>query len=132
MNDTQTWYQNLIKPSFAPPGYIFGIAWGILYPIIFISFGYVFYLAFKKEIPAIIALPFALNLIFNFAFSPIQFTLQNNWLASLDIVLVVVTLVWGLYWIYPYAKIIFFANLPYLGWGMFATVLQFAITYLNK
>jgi len=128
---TYGWYQKLIKPAFAPPAYLFGIVWSILYPIILATFAYVFYLAFNRTIPMIVALPFALNLLFNLAFSPIQFSLQNNLLASIDIVLVVATLAWALYWIYPYSKFVFYANLPYLFWVMFATVLQLSITYLN-
>jgi tryptophan-rich sensory protein len=43
-----------------------------------------------------VALPFALNLIFNLAFTPIQFGLKNNLLATFDILLVVGTLIWAL------------------------------------
>jgi hypothetical protein len=37
-----------------------------------------------------------LNLLFNLAFSPIQFGLKNNFLAAIDIVLVLATLLWAL------------------------------------
>lgn len=129
--DTATWYQSLIKPSWAPPSWLFGSVWSILYVIIFITFGTVFYKAFAKEISWLVALPFALNLIFNLIFTPIQFGLRNNLLASIDILLVVATLVWALIAIYPHFKWISYANVPYLLWGLFATVLQFSITYLN-
>ena len=124
-------YASLAKPWFAPPSNVFGIAWGIIYPIIFLSFGYVFLLALRKDIPAIVTLPFILNLLFNFAFTPIQFGLKNLPLASLDILLVVGTLVWAMIVIYPYAPIVTYAQIPYLLWGLFATVLQLSITYLN-
>jgi tryptophan-rich sensory protein len=42
------------------------------------------------------------------------------------------TLIWALIAIWPYAKIITLANLPYLLWVMFATVLQITITVLNR
>lgn len=51
-----------------------------------------------------VALPFALNLVFNFAFTPIQFGLQNNLLAAIDILLVLGTLVWAMIVIYPRAR----------------------------
>lgn len=132
MNNTTAWYQSVIKPSFSPPSYVFGIAWGILYPLIFISFGYVFYLFLNKKISFKILLPFILNLIFNLLYSPIQFVLQNNYLASLDISLLLITLVWGMRSIYKYKKIISYVQIPYLLWILFATVLQFSITYLNR
>ncbi len=88
-------------------------------------------MAFQKTIPFMVALPFILNIIFNIAFTPIQFGLKNNLLASVDILLVLVTLVWALVVIYPYARAITYWNLPYLAWVCFATVLQLTITYLN-
>ena len=57
------WYETLKKPSFAPPPRAFGIAWSILYPVIFVSFGYVFYLAATGRVSWIVATPFVLNLV---------------------------------------------------------------------
>lgn len=132
MNQTYNWYQTLTKPSWAPPSFIFGPVWTFLYAIIAVSFGTVFYKAFTKQIPWPIALPFILNLIFNFAFTPLQFGLQNNILAAVDILLVLTTLIWALLVIYPYLKWVALANIPYLIWVSFATILQLTITYLNQ
>lgn len=129
---TYSWYQNLIKPTWAPPSWLFGPVWSILYAIIAITFVYAGVLFSKGKIPFIVLLPFILNLIFNFAFTPIQFGLKNNLLASVDILLILGTLIWALIAIWPYAKIITLANLPYLLWVMFATVLQITITVLNR
>jgi tryptophan-rich sensory protein len=126
-----SWYQQLIKPAWAPPAAVFGPVWTFLYVLIAISFGYAGFLFFKGKIPFIILLPFILNLIFNFAFAPIQFGLQNNFLAAIDILLVLGTLIWALLAIYPYAQWVSFINIPYLLWVSFATVLQLTITYLN-
>jgi len=79
-----------------------------------------------------VALPFLLNLIFNFAFTPIQFGLKNNYLAALDILLVLATLIWAMAVIYPHARWIAYIQIPYLLWVSFATVLQLTITYLNR
>ncbi len=132
MNETSTWYSSIIKPSWAPPSWLFGPVWSVLYAIIAISFSAVFYKVFTKQLPFLVALPFILNLIFNFAFSPIQFALKNNMLAAIDILLVLVTLIWSLYAIYPHMRWVAFVNIPYLLWVLFATVLQITITILNK
>jgi benzodiazapine receptor len=129
--DTYSWYQTLVKPAWAPPAWLFGPVWTVLYAIIALSFGYVGYLYYKGTIPFIVLLPFLLNLVFNFAFTPLQFGLQNNLLASVDIVLVVGTLIWALYAIYQYAPWVAYINIPYLLWGAFATVLQLTITVNN-
>lgn len=124
-------YKELIKPSFAPPSYVFGPVWTILYFVIFISFGTVFLKVFKGQIPKTVALPFALNLFFNFSFTPLQFGLKNNLLASIDIVLILVTIVWSMYAIWSYHRWIAYAQVPYLLWVCFATMVQLSITYLN-
>lgn len=129
--NTTNWYAQLMKPVWSPPSWIFGPVWTLLYAVMAVSFGKVFWLVFKKELPWIVALPFALNLIFNFAFTPLQFGLKNNLLAAIDILLVLGTLVWALLAIYPHARWIVFVNIPYLLWVAFATVLQLTITRLN-
>lgn len=131
MNPTATWYQELLKPDWAPPAYLFGPVWTVLYVVIAISFGYVFYAALTKKLPAQIAWPFALNLVFNFAFTPLQFGLQNNVLAAIDVLLVWATLVWAMAAIYPLRRWVAFCQIPYFLWVSFATILQLTITYLN-
>ncbi|MEY3783961.1 MAG: hypothetical protein RLZZ230_283 [Candidatus Parcubacteria bacterium] len=128
---TYTWYQTLVKPTWAPPSWLFGPVWGVLYIIIAASYGYVTYLYFKDVIPFSVLLPFILNLLFNFAFTPLQFGLQNNLLAAIDIVLVLGTLIWALIVIYRYFPLVTYVNIPYLLWVLFASVLQLTITYLN-
>lgn len=126
------WYSQLVKPSWAPPSWLFGPVWTFLYILIALSFGNVFFLTWQKQLPLVVAVPFILNLIFNFAFTPLQFGLKNNWLAAIDILLVLGTLIWAIVSIYPYSRAIAYAQIPYLLWVVFATVLQLTITVLNK
>ena len=92
-----SWYASLIKPTWAPPSWLFGPVWTALYAIILVTYGYVLYQVATGKLPRIIALPFVLNLVFNFAFTPIQFGLKSNLLASVDILLVLGTLIWALH-----------------------------------
>lgn len=132
MNRAYNWYSTLIRPTWAPPSWLFGPVWTVLYTLIAISFGKVFIMLAQKQIPFMVALPFILNLIFNFIFTPIQFGLRNNLLAAVDILLVLGTLIWAMYAIFPYARWITYINIPYVLWVAFATVLQITITYLNR
>ena len=125
------WYSQLIKPTWAPPSWIFGPVWTFLYVLIIISFSKVFILFFQKKIGFLILLPFILNIIFNLAFTPIQFGLKNNLLAGIDILLVLGTLIWAMIVIYPHSHWITYLQIPYLLWVSFATTLQLTITYLN-
>lgn len=129
---TYNWYQTLIKPEWAPPAFLFWPVWTFLYILIVVSFLSVFIFAYKKHIPLIAVVPFILNLLFNFAFTPIQFWLQNNLLAAIDILLVLATLIRAMISIYPFKKWIMYIQIPYLLWVSFATVLQLTITYLNS
>jgi len=128
---TYNWYSTLIKPTWSPPAWLFGPVWTVLYILIAISFGAVFYKVWKREVPRIVALPFALNLVFNLSFTYFQFTLQNNLLAAADILLCLATLIWAMVAIFSHKRWITFINIPYLAWVSFATVLQLTITYLN-
>ncbi|MDO8511734.1 MAG: TspO/MBR family protein [bacterium] len=132
MNNTYNWYAQLIKPTWAPPSWLFGPVWSVLYVLIAISYGAVVWLALQKKITWLVVLPFALNLLFNVIFTPIQFGLRSNVLAAVDILLVLTTLVWAMVAIYPHSRWIAYAQIPYLLWVCFATVLQLTVTYLNK
>jgi benzodiazapine receptor len=128
---TKLQYSGYLKPSWAPPSWLFGPVWSVLYAIIAVSFGYVGYQYVLGHLPLIVFVPFILNLIFNAAYSPLQFIIRNFLLASADILLVLGTLVWALLSIHQYAAWVSYVNIPYLAWVCFATVLQLTITYLN-
>lgn len=131
MNNAYNWYSQLLKPSWAPPSWLFGPVWTVLYVVIAISYGAVVWLALQRKISWLIVLPFALNLFFNVIFTPLQFGLRSNLLAAVDILLVLGTLVWAIVAIYPHMRWIAYAQIPYLLWVCFATVLQLTVTYLN-
>lgn len=131
MRTYQEFYRAIDKPFFAPPEWVFGLAWSIIYPLIAIAFVYLAYLTFKKKVPAFLLGVFAVNLIANILFTPIQLGLAPLWPASLDILLVFGTVLYLEYRIFHYSKVIFVLLLPYLLWGAFATILQITITFIN-
>ena len=67
------WYNSLAKPSWTPAPATIGLIWQILYPIILVTFGFVFVQTIRRKIPWTVALPFAVNLVANLIFTPIQF-----------------------------------------------------------
>jgi tryptophan-rich sensory protein len=129
--DSVSWYQSLNKPSWAPNESVFGRVWSVLYPIIFAVNIYIVILLSQNKISWLVALPFWLNLFFNLSFTPIQFGLKNNLLAALDIYLVLFTIIWAMIAIWPFAKIVTIAFVPYLIWVGIATALQTYIAFNN-
>lgn len=132
--DTTTYvqYADFIKPEWAPPAWLFGPVWTFLYIVIAVTFGYVAYKFWKGEMDRSVALPFMLNIGFNVIYTYFQFTLRNFFLASVDILLVLGTLIWAMAAVWNWYRWVAVANIPYLAWVSFATVLQLTITYLNR
>jgi len=126
------WYNALAKPSWTPPPAMISLIWTIIYPIILVSFGFVFLKAFQGKISWKVALPFAVNLVANLLFMPIFSGLRNVPLATVDIVVVWSTLLWCAVAIWPHHKWVALAQLPYLLWVSIATVIQLAIWWMNQ
>jgi len=129
---TSAQYAKYKKPKWAPRSSVFGPVWTLLYILIGVSFGYVGYLYLDGAIMWCVALPFALNIILNLAYSPLQFAFKSLRLATADVLLVLGTLVWALCVVSPYAMWVVYINLPYLAWVFFASVLQVEIYLRNK
>ncbi len=129
--EASLWYKQLKKPSWAPHSWIYSPVWAVLYSLMIFSFGYTFLMFYKDEVTFIIVVPFILNLFFNLIFTTVQFGLKNNILATIDILLVLGTIIWLMIVIYPIAPWIMYLQIPYLGWILFASVLQVTITAMN-
>jgi benzodiazapine receptor len=132
MTQTYGYYEKLDKPSFAPPQWLFGVVWSILYPIILASFGFTLWKVYQGLYPATLVAPILINLASNAAFTFFQFKLRNNFLALIDILICVSSLAWAMVLIYDYQHLVFWLLAPYALWVSFATLLQFAITIRNR
>ena len=125
------WYNSLSKPSWTPAPATIGLIWQILYPVIVVSFGTVFVAALRRKVHWTVALPFAINLIANLIFTPIQFGWRNLPLAAVDILIVWGTILWMVASIWKYYRWVAVAQGPYFVWVSLATVLQLSITWMN-
>ncbi len=130
--DWKVWYDGLVKPSWTPAPATIGLIWQILYPIIIVSFGFVFVQLFRKRIGLRTALPFAINLAANLILTPIQFGLRNLPLAAVDILIVWSTIIWCVVAIWRHYRWVAFAQIPYFVWVSLATILQLSITWNNR
>ena len=125
------WYDSLLKPAWTPAPVTIGLIWRILYPIILVSFGFVFVQTFRGRVGWLVALPFAINLVANLIFTPIQFGLRNLPLAAVDILVVWATIIWCVVAVWPHYKWVAVAQVPSFVCVSVATVLQLSITAMN-
>jgi benzodiazapine receptor len=125
------WYNSLAKPSWTPAPATISLIWTILYPLILVSFGFVFVQAFRGKVPWLLALPFAVNLVANLLFMPIFAGLRNVPLACADILIVWATILWCVLVVWPVYKWVAVAQVPYFVWVSTATALQLSITAKN-
>lgn len=125
-------YESLVKPSWAPAPPVFGIVWSILYPIIFLAYGFALVQVARGRWPVALLVPILINVVANVAFTPIQFGLRNLWLAELDIIVVLVTAIWSVIALWPHSRLTAVALVPYVLWVAIATVLQTSITWMNR
>lgn len=122
------WYNSLTKPSWTPTPATIGLIWQMLYPVILASFGFVFVQAIRKKVPWLMALPFAINLVANLIFTPIQFEMRNLPLASVDILIVLGTIIWMSVAVWKHYRWVAVAQVPYSIWVSIATMLQLSIS----
>lgn len=125
------WYNTLEKPSWTPAPATIGLIWQILYPIILVSFGFIFFQTIRRRVSGLVALPFVLNLVANLIFTPIQFGMRNLPLAAADILIVWGTIIWCVIAVWPHFRWVAVAQIPYFIWVSLATVLQLSITLMN-
>ena len=125
------WYNSLAKPSWTPAPGTIGLIWQILYPIIIVTFGFVFVQAFRGKVGWLVALPFAVNFVANILFMPIFSGLRSVPLAAVDILIVWGSIIWMAVAVWRHYRWVAVAQVPYLVWVSLATVLQLSITVMN-
>ena len=133
MTDFRTWYDTLAKPSWTPASSTIGAIWAVIYPLIAVATVVTAYKVWRGDLSRWVLLPLALNLAANAAFTTILFGRHDLVLATVDILVVLVTIVaWmALVW-RPGSVWIALVLAPYLIWVCTATVLQISITLANR
>jgi len=124
------WYINLHKPSFNPPGYLFGPVWTLLYLLMGISL-FIIWSSPKKQNRTNAIIIFSAQLALNFLWSFLFFKFKLVGLALLDIVLIWISILLMIISFNRASKVAAYLQIPYLLWVTFATTLNCAIWLLN-
>lgn len=125
------WYAKLAKPTWTPPGYIFGPVWTALYLMMAVAAWRVWRADGLREARLPLGL-FAIHLLFNAAWTAIFFGMHRPGFAFVDIIVlwVLIALTTLLFWTRD--RIAAALMLPYLAWVTFASVLNAAIFWMNR
>lgn len=126
-----TWYASLNKPFFAPPNWLFGPAWTLLYFLMGVAFFLIWKQGWQKKQVKNAGTFFLIQLALNFIWSPIFFGLKSPLLGLIVIVAMWLFIVLTMKKFYPLSKLAFYLLVPYLLWVSFATMLNAAIILLN-
>ena len=124
------WFDALVKPDLMPPGATFGIVWPILYVLLGLSIAIILNARGAKGRGPAVTL-FIVQMLLNFAWSPLFFGMHQVDLALFVILaMLVVTIVVAVLFarIRPVAAALL---IPYIAWVSFASILNYQIIALN-
>ncbi|MEQ6335288.1 TspO/MBR family protein [Sphingobium sp. MK2] len=124
------WFDALEKPTLMPPGWLFGVAWTILYVLMGLALAIVLHARGAKGRGPAIAL-FLVQLVMNLAWSPLFFRAHQVG-SALILILALIVVVAITIWLFDRVRrIAGLLLLPYLAWLCFASFLNYEIGRLN-
>ena len=128
--NARDFYAGLVRPAWAPPGWIFGPVWTVLYLLMGVAAWLVWRSAGWAGARSALTL-YVVQLICNAAWSWIFFAWRRGALAFADIVLLLALIVATMVAFARVDRLAAILLLPYLAWVMFATALTYAIWRAN-
>jgi tryptophan-rich sensory protein len=132
MTTVGPWYENLIKPRWTPPNWIFGPAWTVILGLAAWAGVLAWTNASDRTGQLLVVVLFGVNILLHMLWSPLFFNLRRPDWALLEIPflwLSIVALMLGLAPLSPTAS---WLLLPYLLWVTFAAFLNLRIVRLNR
>ena len=130
MMKNMKWYHSLDKAPLSPPDWIFAPVWTILYIMIAISL----FLFLKNGFSKAKILPlvfFIIQMLLNFAWTPVFFGMQNIRAAYIILVLLIIFLILTITSFFKFSKAAAYILIPYLLWSSFAAYLNYMIMVRN-
>ncbi|TVQ01622.1 MAG: tryptophan-rich sensory protein [Balneolaceae bacterium] len=124
------WYESIAKPSWNPPGWLFGPVWTALYTMMGVAVWLVWkdygFSGAKKAITL-----FLIQLILNGLWSQIFFGMQEIGWAFLEILILLFAIAITTILFFEKNKLAGWLMVPYLLWVSFASVLNGTLWWLN-
>lgn len=132
-DETDPWFDSLVKPVFNPPVWLFSPVWTALYIMMGIAAGLVWDKVDTQRETVKKGLTFFwIQLGLNALWSYLFFSLHNPLLALIEIIILWLMIYETFMQFNKINKIAGYLFIPYLMWVTFATVLNASIWWLNK
>jgi translocator protein len=128
--DARTFYADLARPAWAPPGWLFGPVWSALYALMAVSA----WLVWRERgfAGARIALVlFLVQLAANALWSWLFFAWRQGGLAFAEVLLLCALIVATIIAFHRVNRLAAVLLYPYLAWSLFASALTFSVWRLN-
>ena len=126
-----SWYQTIHKPSWNPPGWVFGPVWTTLYILMGIGLFLVWKPDAGNSIKKKAIILFAVQLMLNFFWSFIFFNQQQIGWAFMEIIVLWVMILATIFAFGKISKTAAWLLVPYISWVSFAAMLNYTIWRLN-
>ncbi|MFT9792460.1 TspO/MBR family protein [Mycobacteroides abscessus subsp. abscessus] len=122
-------YGVLAQPSWAPPAWVFGPVWTVLYVLMGVAAWLVW--RTRPPVPASALTAYGIQLVLNALWTPLFFGLgwRGAALAEIAVLWIALLVTIALFWVRSRAAAVLL--LPYLVWTTFAACLNFAVWQLN-
>jgi len=126
-----TWYLTLQKPSFNPPGWVFGPVWTLLFLLMGIALYLVWNAKTTGKTKNMAYLFFGIQYVLNIAWSYFFFYLQNPLAGFIEILILWLFILLTIIYFYKISKPAAYLLIPYLLWVSFAAFLNYNLMILN-
>ncbi|MBL7730899.1 MAG: tryptophan-rich sensory protein [Chitinophagaceae bacterium] len=131
VSGVESWYTTIQKPSWNPPNAVFGPVWTTLYIMMGVALFLVWKANTSNELKKIAFALFAIQLLFNFAWSFIFFYLHQPGWALVEIVVLWILILLTIFAFAQVNKVAAWLLVPYISWVSFATILNYTLWRLN-
>ncbi len=124
------WYAALSKPSWNPPGWLFGPVWSVLYLGIAVA-GWRLWESERGVTRTVCLWLWATQMLLNGLWTPLFFGLHQPLWALIDILALVAVVAASFGWFRQRSVLAAWLFAPYLAWLLFATALNAAMVMRN-
>ena len=125
------WYPEINKPSWNPPGWVFGPVWSALYLMMGIS-AWLVWKSTSFENSKLALGWFGFHLLLNVLWSIVFFGLKQPGWAVVEIVVLWLSIVLTMVFFFRHSRLAAGILVPYWLWVSFATFLNYTIWTLNR